>query len=656
MKMKLYAAVVTFFLFSLVIFSAPAKSVPVATTLQGYTVDSYDGSAQTTSDGNTLIGNITAIHPGDPNGVDVTTISNSFGALENDDPDHIDGWSWGAKVEYGDIYISVPTGYASSYHNASDIVEDIEGGLGKDTNMEISSVLNWNASLQKHDESFYFMQDPFMGDGWTGDDFQIENGDSIGFEKESDNTWNINGTDSTDSISFSFDSDSGKLHYISVPYTLKDHNGDGNLTARDLHISMDSTTPLDGSHISEIRNFSGERWSYSERYHEGLSGWIGDFSIAPGDGISVMVEKNFTWTPELITEPVPTGSSQGVDGLWIEKNKTTGNFTLHWNDIGSSGGYNVYHSTDRLAPWPWSTLDTGVSGTSFTHPGVLSDGNSDYYIVRGTDGVNETANSSMAFCVEKDFTYYGGVYSGDDRWREAPDDSSDLGDEVYFIGEQVVSGYQDVGYVWCTNQTISAETNLPDSKERNTARWEEIPAPDSCTIGSDWINLTIEHPTYTTPLGNGGGTYDNLHSYAVFIRGGNYSSFTYIGNSKLLGNHETDPGSYDAPIDPFDWDNHSADIIDPETITTGEDYFNTSDHISIGDPAEYEYMVRMNLDVNASGGYRGGLGVEVYTSYGFSEIVQIATIPIDEYPSQIYPVIITLGMMMAIFYHRRKKR
>jgi len=654
MKVKIYAVAVALLLFSLMIFSAPTKSVPVATTPQGYTVDSYDGSARTISDSNTLIGNITAIHSGDPNGVDVTSILSSHCVLENGDSHPIDGWSWDAENRWVDLYISVPTGYASSYKNASDIVVDIEGSMGKDTDEEIREVLNWNASLHRYGERFYYEENPFEGSGWKGDDFSIDSADGIGFKKQSDNTWNINGTDSTEDIHFSFDSSYGRLHHISVPYTLKDHNGDGNLTARDLHMSMDSTGPLDGSHISEIRNFNGEEWGFNERYYEGVNGWIGDFDIAPGDGISVMIERNFTWTPELITEPVPPGSSPGVDGLWIEKNKTTGNVTLHWNDIGSSGGYNIYHSTDRYAPWPWPTLDTGVNGTSFTHSGVLSDGNSDFYMVRGTDGVTETANSSMAFCVEKDFTYHGSG-PGYDIWRDNPDDTSDLEDEVYFIGEQVVSGYEDIGYVWCTNQTVSDETNLPKHQEQNTARWEEIPPPIGWEVSNNWINLTIEHPIYTTSLEKGGGTYDNLHSYAVFIKGGNYSSFTYIGNSKFLGNHETDPGSYDAPIDPFDWKNYSADNTDPEMITTGRDYFNSSEYSSIGDPSDYEYMVRMNLDINASGGYQGGLGTDIYTTYGHSKSKHLTTVPVDEYPSSIYPVLITIGMMMAIFYYRRKK-
>lgn len=651
MKRKIFALVISLSLFFTVILSVPVKSIDVGTTPQGYTVDSYDGAAQTTADANTLQGNITAIHSEDANGVDEIDISDNIGALDNHDSYSIDGWSWDAEVNWAKTYISVPTGYASKITTASDVVASIDTDGTLDMS-HISEIRDYNNSVQDHDNRYYYEE--FPADGWTGTDFPINLHEGVAIFLESSFIWNINGTDSSDSVLLTRDTNATGYNYISVPYTLKDQNGDKNLTARDLHISMDDDASLDTSHISEVRNYDQETRGFTMRYHKGVDGWTGDFPIEPGDSISIIVQNNFTWDPELITEPVPSGSSPGVDGLWVERDRTAGDVILHWNDIGASGGYNIYHSTDPYASWPWTAVDTGFSGTTYTHTGVLSDGNSDYYIVRGADGTTETENSSIAFCVEKDLNYVGSGYSGNEKWRDIPDNSSNLGEEVFFIGEQE-SG--DGNYTWCTNTSLSEDHNIPPKQEYNTARWEKIPSyNDGPSVGTDWVNLTFEHPKYTVSYDKNdkiGGTFENFDSYALFIKGGSYASYTYLGNTKLLGSYETDPGSYDAPLTPFDWTTDTPDNTDPSTISTGLEFFNIT---GIDTDQTYSIILRENYDIGTNGGYGGGMGTDVYTTYsGSYSLLDFAIIPINEFPQIIVPVMITMGVVLLATYHRREK-
>ncbi|MFW6144500.1 MAG: M28 family peptidase, partial [Candidatus Natronoplasma sp.] len=87
-------------------------------------------------------------------------------------------------------------------------------------------------------------------------------------------------------------------------------------------------------------------------------------------------------------------------GIRVEKDEAAGDLIVKWDDVGAEQ-YNVYYSEDRYADFgTWQELET-VSDTQYTHAGAH--GGENYYIVRATDGTQESENSSMAFCVEKYF-------------------------------------------------------------------------------------------------------------------------------------------------------------------------------------------------------------------------------------------------------------
>ncbi len=85
-------------------------------------------------------------------------------------------------------------------------------------------------------------------------------------------------------------------------------------------------------------------------------------------------------------------------GLTVEVDREAGDLILHWDDVGAPE-YNIYHSQDQYADFEtWNDLDT-TGDSSYTHQDTL--GGENYYIVRATDGVDESENSSIAFCVER---------------------------------------------------------------------------------------------------------------------------------------------------------------------------------------------------------------------------------------------------------------
>ena len=134
-----------------------------------------------------------------------------------------------------------------------------------------------------------------------------------------------------------------------------------------------------------------------------------------------------------------TWNPQPVYNLWVEK---SGNDAiLHWDDAGSPpGGYNIYESTDPLATWPWTTLATGVSGTSYTHANAVSDSDNHYYIVRATDGTNEGGNSSMAFIVKVQFTYTDSSHIK--NWQSFPYSGNDYNGDGQITAADVVAAIE----------------------------------------------------------------------------------------------------------------------------------------------------------------------------------------------------------------------
>jgi|GEM_PF-3687527 len=103
-----------------------------------------------------------------------------------------------------------------------------------------------------------------------------------------------------------------------------------------------------------------------------------------------------TWSFTTMDEP----ELMPPTGLRIEKDEDMGHLTLEWDDVGAPQ-YVVYHSQDAYSDFEgWDEIDT-VEETYHTHEGAL--GGENYYIVRSTDGVSESENSNLAFCVERYF-------------------------------------------------------------------------------------------------------------------------------------------------------------------------------------------------------------------------------------------------------------
>ncbi len=69
--------------------------------------------------------------------------------------------------------------------SASDIVSDIEGGLGTGRNETIHSVNLWNDSMQNKSDNYYYSST----EGWTGSDFKIEHGSGIYIKLTDNITW-----------------------------------------------------------------------------------------------------------------------------------------------------------------------------------------------------------------------------------------------------------------------------------------------------------------------------------------------------------------------------------------------------------------------------------------------------------------------------------
>ena len=72
-------------------------------------------------------------------------------------------------------WVSLP--YSGMYRNASDIVKDIEGGIGADADQKINAIALWDSSSQNINSVYRYRAKPF--NKWTGVDFNIKPGDGI---------------------------------------------------------------------------------------------------------------------------------------------------------------------------------------------------------------------------------------------------------------------------------------------------------------------------------------------------------------------------------------------------------------------------------------------------------------------------------------------
>lgn len=247
-------------------------------------------------------------HEGALGGENYYLVRSSDGSVESDNST----LAFCVEKYFGDErprhYISVPMGFEDRNGDgelkASDLVMSIEGDL--ESSEYISDVVKWDYMDRGYSERYYY--DTGSG-GWT-DDFVIEAGDGVGLSVEKEFTWHINGTDTSHSISLG---DERPRHYVSIPYTLAEQTGDGELKASDLVTLIEGDLET-SEFIYDVVKWDHMSRGYSERYYyDGLAGeWTDDFVIEPGDGIGFAVKNEFTLDLELIT-PVRGSTVGGLD-------------------------------------------------------------------------------------------------------------------------------------------------------------------------------------------------------------------------------------------------------------------------------------------------------------------------------------------------------
>jgi len=212
-----------------------------------------------------------------------------------------------------------------------------------------------------------------------------------------------------------------------------------------------------------------------------------------------------------------------------------------------------------------------------------------------------------------DATYHPGGWSMSQPYQ---------GNDVYFINEipqEEVEG--DAGYVWTAVRKVEGHF-VAYPQASMVGQYEPLPTPQESEVGAEHVVIEVESPAYTDWDGveeesPSMGTYDEFVSYSVFIKGGDYHEWTHLGNTESIPEEEYH-GEYDDPIRPYE------DDIDPETVTTGMNRFDTSEVTDLLPDETYEFKVRMNTGEGLHGGYAGGFD-DAYTTYSSGEAIEITT-------------------------------
>jgi len=180
-------------------------------------------------------------------------------------------------------WFSLP--YQSMYTRASTIAQE----LGS---TRVDLIGKWDPAKQRSDTYF------FSRGRWRGTDFTIGAGDGLYLGVVSSFGWVINGTDSLPVLGFTLNPPGkANVNWRGIPYT------GTYATASD--IMMDLEPLLGNSRIREIGKWNGATQTSTRFYYNGIT-WVGvDFAVNPGDGIYLIITSSFTWTPALLTPPVP---------------------------------------------------------------------------------------------------------------------------------------------------------------------------------------------------------------------------------------------------------------------------------------------------------------------------------------------------------------
>lgn len=302
------------------------------------------------------------------------------------------------------------------------------------------------------------------------------------------------------------------------------------------------------------------------------------------------------------------------------------------------------------------TVSSEYGGDWYTDPNVQwNDGTSYYGNITGIEvddenvsinGADDALNYGFGGNIDDDFDVFDWDASTAEPkgWYSSPDT---VGENLMLVGQyDGISDGLSYNYTWCANVKTTSSAMCPVDPLHLMVRYEPIPQPSVINYGSSWINISIDHFKYTDynsskEASDDRGTYHCFKSYAVFIKGVEFSEWTYLGNSKQ------DPNSppIDPPLDAYN------STIDPTTIDTGADYFNAT---GLGG-GEYRLMARINFapvdgtDQGPVWGYGGGLGsITTFVSNAYPVI----TIP-EFHHGPIIPALCTVGIFLLIVNYRK---
>ncbi len=223
-------------------------------------------------------------------------------------------------------WISLP--FEHQYSKVSDIVQEIEGSLGENTNTKLSYVSLWNP-LDQYVSRYRYREteiiDPGFGTpivlpgGWTGDDFSLLPGDGIAIVLENASSsfeWTIVGNDLKNPKNLIRNADKSSINWMSMPYSSKYRKVSDIVKDIEGGIGEGFNTKID--YISLW--VPGEQYVTRYRYEDAQiidpgfgspiiipGGWKGeDFDINAADGVSIILVNegaSFDWEPVLIVNP-----------------------------------------------------------------------------------------------------------------------------------------------------------------------------------------------------------------------------------------------------------------------------------------------------------------------------------------------------------------
>ncbi|MFZ2189017.1 MAG: IPT/TIG domain-containing protein [Candidatus Moraniibacteriota bacterium] len=192
--------------------------------------------------------------------------------------------------------------YATKYQKASDIIADMEGGIGNGNNAKVSSITRWRPDTQNI-LSYYY--DTFTHH-WMGTDFTVNPGDGISVQLSkniANFNWTIAGSDVQNAKTFTTNITKANINWTSLPYTTKYQK------ASDMVRDMEGGIG-DGNNakISSITRWRPDTQNILSYYYDTFTHqWMGtDFSVNPGDGVSIQLSKNttsFDWSQPLVINP-----------------------------------------------------------------------------------------------------------------------------------------------------------------------------------------------------------------------------------------------------------------------------------------------------------------------------------------------------------------